>query len=149
MRHCFPIALFALGSLFALVKPSEAVPSFARQTDLECANCHLSWPELTSVGRQFKLGGYTLVKDTKNTDEERPLLSLNSDGPPPWLPLAAMVQVSATRTRNTADADPGTFPRDGSAVLQQLSLFYAGRVAEHLGAFAQWSYDGVEHHSAI
>ena len=23
--------------------------------------CHLSWLELTNVGRQFKLGGYTLV----------------------------------------------------------------------------------------
>jgi hypothetical protein len=33
--------------------------------------------------------------------------------------------------------------------LQQASLFYAGRIAEHLGAFAQWTYDGIAHHSAI
>lgn len=34
-------------------------------------------------------------------------------------------------------------------MLQQFSLFYAGRIAEHFGAFVQWTYDGVAHHSAI
>ena len=48
---------------------ADAVPSFARQTGFECTNCHLSWPELTSVGRQFKLGGYTLMREPKG---ERP-----------------------------------------------------------------------------
>jgi hypothetical protein len=125
--------------------PCLAVPSFARQTGFECVTCHLSWPELTSVGRQFKLGGYTLLKPG---NEERPWLSLRKDGPPPKLPLAAMLQVSATRTRNTGAADGDDFPRNNDVVLQQLSLFYAGRIAEHFGAFAQWSYDGVAHHSS-
>ncbi len=44
---------------------AHAVPSFARQTGLDCGNCHLSWLELSSVGREFKLGGYTLIKDVK------------------------------------------------------------------------------------
>ncbi|TMH05153.1 MAG: hypothetical protein E6H79_09435, partial [Betaproteobacteria bacterium] len=58
---------------------AHAVPSFARQTGLECMACHVSWPELTSVGRQFKLGAYTL---TQAKDGERPLLSFDKDGPP-------------------------------------------------------------------
>ncbi len=124
----------------------HAVPSFARQTGLECVSCHLSWLELSSVGREFKLGGYTLMKDTK---EERPWLPMQSDGPPPRLPLAAMLQLSATNTNSTAGADPSNFPRNNSVVLQQFSLFYAGRIAEHVGAFAQWTYDGVDHHSSI
>jgi hypothetical protein len=122
------------------------VPAFARQTGLECVACHLSWPELTSVGRQFKLGGYTLMQSVK---EERPWLPTRNDGPPPKLPLAAMLQLSLTGTNSTAGADPSNFPRNGSAVLQQFSLFYAGRIAEHVGAFAQWTYDGVAHHSSI
>ena len=76
----------------------HAVPSFARQTGLECVSCHLSWLELSSVGREFKLGGYTLMKDTK---EERPWLPMQSDGPPPRLPLAAVatgVMVCCVRT---------------------------------------------------
>jgi hypothetical protein len=123
-----------------------AVPSFARQTGLECATCHLSWPELTSVGREFKLGGYTLIK---GADGERPWVSFQSDGPPPKLPLAAMLQLSATNTNGTAGADASNFPRNNGAVLQQLSLFYAGRISEQFGAFVQGTYDGVAHRSTI
>src|SRR2546425_13013811 len=100
----------------------HAVPSFARQTGLECVSCHLSWLELSSVGREFKLGGYTLMKEGK---EERPWLPLpmQSDGPPPKLPLAAMLQVSATHTNSTPGADPRNFPKNNKGVLQEFSLF--------------------------
>src|SRR5437867_4062161 len=137
--------MLAAGLLLSPVL-AQAVPSFARQTGLECGNCHLSWLELTSVGRAFKLGGYTLMKAT---NEERPWLPTQNDGPPPKLPLAAMLQLSATDTKSTAGADPSNFPRNDSVVLQQFSLFYAGRIAEHVGAFTQWTYDGVAHHSSI
>jgi hypothetical protein len=124
---------------------AHAVPSFARQTGLECTTCHLSWPELTSVGRQFKLGGYTLMKETT---DERPWLPTSNDGPPPEIPLAAMLQGSVTNTRTT-DADPGSFPRNNALVMQQASLFLAGRLAEYFGAFVQWTYDGIAHHSSV
>jgi hypothetical protein len=138
-------ATFAAG--FLLVPAlAQAVPSFARQTGLECVACHVSWPELTPVGRQFKLGGYTLMQGTK---EDRPWFPTRNDGPPPKLPLAAMLQLSVTHTDSTAGADPGNFPRNNSAVLQQFSVFYAGRIADNVGAFAQWTYDGIAHHSSI
>jgi hypothetical protein len=126
--------------------PAKAVPSFARQTGLECVNCHLSWPELTSVGRQFKLGGYTLMK---TVSEERPWFPTHRDGPPPKVPVAAMLQLSDTITKSTAGADPENFPRNNDVVVQQFSLFYAGRIAAHFGTFTQWTYDGIEHHSSI
>jgi hypothetical protein len=128
---------------------AHAVPSFARQTGLECVACHVSWPELTSVGRQFKLGAYTLTQPPK--DRARPLLSFDKEGPPPIVPLAAFLQASITHAArtNTGGTDPSTFSRQDELVLQQASLFLAGRINEHAGGFAQWSYDGVEHHSAI
>jgi len=142
------IALIAAGVLL-LVGPANAVPSFARQTGLESGQCHLSWPELTPVGRAFKLGGYTLIKENKENKEERPWFPTQSDGPPPKLPVAALLQLSGTNTRSTAGADPGEFPRNNAATLQQFSLFYAGRITDLLGAFVQWSYDGIVHHSAV
>lgn len=145
MRTVF-LATLAGALLLASSRPLFAVPSFARQTGFECTACHVSWPELTSVGRQFKLGGYTL---TRETSEERPWLPTSNDGPPPRLPLAAMLQGSATNTRSKSSADSSNFPRDDDFVLQQLSLFYAGRIVDKLGAFAQWTYDGVAHHGAI
>ena len=132
-------------ALLAISAPAHAVPSFARQTGLECTSCHLSWPELTSVGREFKLGGYTLTKEVSG---ERPLVSFSAEGPPPWLPLAVMVQLSLTNTQSTA-TDPSQFPRNNAVALQQASLFYAGRIVDHLGAFVQGTYDGITEHSAI
>src|SRR5436309_15503744 len=93
-------AAIAMGLLLSATL-AHAVPSFARQTGLECGTCHLSWLELNSVGRAFKLGGYTLVK---TTNEERPWLPTSNDGPPPKLPLALMAQLSATDTKRTAGA---------------------------------------------
>lgn len=126
-----------------------ALPSFARQTGLECVACHVSWPELTTVGRQFKLGGYTLMKP--ESSGERPLVSLDREGPAPLLPLAAFVQASVTRTANrqTPGSDATTFSDDHRLVLQQLSLFLTGRLVDHVGTFAQVTYDGIAHHSAI
>ena len=146
MRTLLIVTLAGAALFCCAAQTAFAVPSFARQTGFECTACHVSWPELTSVGRQFKLGGFTLTRETK---EERPWLPTHNDGPPPRLPLAAMVQASFSDTRNTSNVDESNFPRNDAAVLQQLSLLYAGRIVNRLGAFAQWTYDGVEHHSAI
>ena len=128
------------------VTTAHALPAFARQTGMECTACHLSWPELTTVGRQFKLGGYTLLR--QDFSGERPLVSFSYDSNPPLLPLAAFVQVSASHMADTG-GDSVDFPKQNDLVLQQASLFWAGRIAEHAGAFAQWSYDGIAHHSSI
>jgi hypothetical protein len=143
-------AAIAFVALFTAT-PAHAVPSFARQTGLECTTCHLSWPELTAVGRQFKLGGYTLMKEAKKEEGERPWFSFADEGPAPKIPVAAMLQVSLTSTNNTNTdgADPSEFPRNNAGALQQASLFYAGRILDHLGAFVQWTYDGIAHHSSI
>ena len=147
---CRWIVWFVVASgLCTIASDALALPSFARQTGLECVACHLSWLELTTVGRQFKLGGYTLIKPV--TSGERPLMSFDQDGNPPVLPLAGFVQASVSRTSNTGTAgtDETTFPKNNRAVLQQLSIFLAGRIAEHAGGFVQWTYDGVGHHSSI
>ena len=145
-RHLILAIVATLVSLLA--SPASAVPSFARQTGLECTVCHVSWPELTTVGRQFKLGGYTLAR---SGDAERPLVSFDRDAPPPRIPLAAFLQATVSRTGkpSAAGADPTLFARNDAPVLQQASLLLAGRIAEHAGGFVQWSYDGVAHHSAV
>src|SRR5215831_1133595 len=60
------IFVFALLTvLVALPRVASAVPSFATQTGLPCAQCHVMafGPQLTEYGRQFKLNGYTFQKD--------------------------------------------------------------------------------------
>ena len=118
-----------LGGLLAASGEAGAVPAFARQTGMACMACHVSFPELTPFGRFFKMTGYTL----KNNDT---------------IPLSGMVQISRTNTR-TIDQQDFDFVRNGDTVLQQASLFYAGRIYGPVGAFAQWTYDGIGHHSAL
>ena len=58
---CAPAGVAAALLLaMAATNTAQAVPNFARQTNLDCMTCHMSWLELTPTGRQFKLNGYTL-----------------------------------------------------------------------------------------
>lgn len=121
-------------ALAALAAPSisNAVPLYARQTGFACAACHAGgqFPELTRTGREFKLTGYTM-------------------GNRQTIPLAGMIQGGLTQVRNyNGSTDPGNdFPHDNSMQLQQASLFTGGKIIDNLGAFVQWTYDGVAHHS--
>lgn len=100
-----------------------AVPSFARQTGQSCAACHAGgqFPELTPFGRAFKLTGYTLGERTN--------------------PLAVMAVASATTTQKN-DAGGGSVQSklDGQAILDFASLFLAGKVSDHIGGLAQYTY---------
>ena len=151
-EHAYP-RITALGVLFVLAlyaSAAQAVPSFARQTGMACAACHTVYPELTPFGREFKLNGYVTdnLKQIKGvTMERRETLSLNS-----LPPLSVMLQVSYTHTA-TALPDSGitgALAKDGEILFpQQVSFFYAGKIADNLGAFMQLTYDGAEDHFGL
>ena len=105
---------------------AQALPSYARQTGQECAACHNGFPELTPYGRLFKLNGYTFTGGTSD-----------------WPALAAMAVPSFTHTAKDqpGGASPGFGPNDNLAFTG--SLFYAGKIADHLGTFTQVTYDGI------
>ena len=136
--------LLALPLIALFAAPSLAVPSFARQTGMSCSACHTVFPELTPFGREFKLNGYVLdnIKQVNGiTTENRQTLALNSTPP-----ISIMLQVSYTHT-GAALPDSivtGALAKDGDVLFpQQASLFYAGKIADNLGAFVQLTYDGV------
>jgi hypothetical protein len=148
-KHWYLI-LFTLLLFCASTTPSWAVPSFARQTGMACAACHTVFPELTPFGREFKLNGYVLdnIKQiTGTTIDNHQTLALNS-----LPPISAMVQVAYTHT-GTALPDtalPAALAKDGEVLFpSQLSLFYAGKIADELGAFVQLTYDGAADHFGI
>lgn len=127
----FPWRAVTAGAALACgVFPANAVPSFARQTGLDCFTCHVSWPELTPTGRQFKLNGYTLGRRLT-------------------VPVAGMLQVAYSNTNKGGESFRQNFPLDRDVVLQQVSLFYNGKLSDHVGIFSQATYDGVAHHASI
>jgi hypothetical protein len=111
---------------------------------MACAACHTVFPELTPFGREFKLNGYVLdnIKQIKGiTTENRETLSLNA-----LPPVSVMLQISYTHTGKALpdSAVSGALAKDGDVLFpQQASIFYAGKIADNLGAFVQLTYDGV------
>jgi len=132
MQLALAFALLA-GLVCASIKPAAALPSFARQTGQPCATCHTAFPQLTPYGRRFKLMGYTA------TGGEFPF--------PPYPPIAVMVQSGFTHLKaDAAQAPGGDFGslNNWTDLDQQISVFWGGRITDHLGAFVQTTrtYDG-------
>ncbi|HUO94032.1 MAG TPA: hypothetical protein VMU22_13980 [Rhizomicrobium sp.] len=124
--------------LAALIAPgtAHAVPSFARQTGLACEACHTVFPQLTPFGRSFKAGGYTLFNTKKVSDIDllkQSTLSL-SDLPPISIMLIGSESFAAKANDANSSKTSTDFP-------QQLSIFYAGRISDNLGAYVQATYD--------
>ena len=129
----------AIGAMMLIAASSEAqaVPSYARQTGLACEACHTVFPQLTPFGRVFKASGYTLSNTSKVQDIDRIkhyLMSL-SDVPP----ISIMGIASTSSANKASDANSSKTSTDFP---QQLSLFYAGAIADNVGAFVQVTYDG-------
>jgi hypothetical protein len=75
---------------------------------------------------------------------DRQTLALNSIPP-----ISLMAQISYTRTSKPLPDSvlTGALAKNGDlAFPQQLSLFYAGKIADGLGGFVQLTYDGIEDH---
>ncbi|WP_428312811.1 cytochrome C [Hydrocarboniphaga sp.] len=128
------LGLLAFNLMALFSSPANALPSYARQTGEECAACHVGsiGPQLTPHGAKFKMEGY-------------------ADGKSPswYVPLSAQAIAGYTNTAKGQEggAAPG-FSSNDNKNLQEASVFVAGRVAEGLGTFMQWTYSDVDRHSS-
>jgi len=117
---------------------AHALPSFAQQTGQPCATCHVGsfGPQLTAFGRAFKLQGYALP--TTGAKDK-------SDEGKDFIPLAAMLVTSFTRTRTDQSQDAGrSAGRNDNFSVQEASVFLAGHLTDHIGAFAQATYSDID-----
>jgi hypothetical protein len=123
------------GRLGSTLEGEGRTPSFARQTGLACTQCHTHFPELTPLGRSFKLNGY-VYRSSESLEGKNPggqqnlLLNLVA-------PISVMMQSSFTRT---STAQPGT--QRGTVLFpDQLSVFTGGEITPHVGGFLQVTFD--------
>ncbi len=136
------VSLVALFSATTLRVPTaRAVPSFSRQTGFACSSCHMAPPELTPLGRAFKLSGYTLsgaaMNTVEKTGQQKSGLSLLQ-----VLPLSVFFETSFTSTNK-----PQSGTQNGSFEFpQDVSLFLAGEWSTHVGSFVQFTYDAQDDH---
>ncbi|WP_215876323.1 cytochrome C (plasmid) [Acidithiobacillus ferruginosus] len=139
------VALAAVGGM-ALSSSAWALPSFARQTGWSCAACHTSYPQLTPMGRMFKLLGFT----TTNLQRQQKLQAKFGNSVGLLISrvsqFSIFLQASATNVGGGqavfGGTNAGASPNNNVQFPQQVSLFYAGEVTPHIGSFLHLTYSG-------
>jgi hypothetical protein len=154
------VFITAVSSGFA--PPAQALPSFARQTGQPCGTCHTDFPALTPYGRRFKLLGYTTgggqfrttpfpifpgASDSQTPDEKmrayaKALDGGNGSNDKEYVPPISMMAIAGF-THTQAPLQPPTSPyaQNDNTVLSPFSGFWGGAITEHIGAFAQVTYN--------
>ncbi len=141
MRICSKLlaglVLAVAGLLFA-GPPAKAIPNFATQTGQPCTACHIGayGPQLTPLGRAFKIGGYTQG---------------GGEGWQSYVPLSAMVLTSFTHTGASVPDDQITphYANNNNFALDQVSVFLGGGIGEHTGGFVQFTYSNIPNASNL
>lgn len=156
---------------FGAIFPADALPSFARQTGQPCGTCHTDFPGLTPYGRKFKMLGYTTGGGRYRTTlfpafKPDPLDSFANDaksvlpvkapsagaqGQPQddgqgkaWVPpISMMAIVGYTHTQVPQDPTGSPYKSNNNVVVSPVSLFYGGAITEHIGAFAQVTWNNA------
>ena len=158
------VAAFAIVAFLLVVfaPPAQALPSYARQTGQPCGTCHTDFAGLTPYGRLFKIGGYTagggpyrttLFPGSDNSGGRSyvpPLLaksiaaSTNSDQSEQkaWVPpISMMAIVGFTNTQAPLPPPTAPYNANNNVVVSPISFFYGGAITDHIGAFAQATYN--------
>jgi hypothetical protein len=124
--------VFVIGGL-GVTGRAEAIPSFARLTGLPCSACHNNFPQLTPLGRQFKMLGYEFSGGTPTVGQ---------------LSLMTVSSFTHTEAGQPGGAAKGFGDNDNLAQ-DAISLFYGGPIYSRLGSFIQATYDGIADHFAL
>ena len=160
------IFFFVFGGVtFGVIGSADALPSYARQTGQPCGTCHTDYPSLTPFGRLFKLGGYTagggkyrstlfpsqydstsaLAAYAKKSGSDMPTKApydtsqINPYAPP----IAMMAIVGFTHTETDQDPTGSPYNANDNVVVAPVSFFYGGAITDHIGAFAQLTYNNA------
>jgi hypothetical protein len=121
--------------------PAKALPSYARQTGQPCGTCHTDFAGLTPYGRLFKIQGYTAgggaYRSTLFPTAENP-----SADKPYAPPLSMMTVVGYTNSATPIAPPSAPFNGNNNVALSSVNFMYGGAITDHIGTFAQFSYNG-------
>ena len=114
---------FVMACVVLVIPPVQAVPNFASQTGQPCTACHIGafGPQLTPLGRAFKIGGYT-QRGGEGWEAHLPLSAWCWDRSP--IPVPAFQPIRSAH-----------FNQNNNFALDQVSVFLAGGIGEHTGGF--------------
>ncbi len=128
--------LLSAASVILAAHRAEAIPAFASQTGQPCTACHVGafGPQLTPLGRAFKIGGYTQT---------------GGSGLAASIPLSVMAIGSFTNTGADQNPAPQHYAPNNNPSLDQVSGFVGGNLGEHSGGLIQFSWSDVTNTSHL
>ena len=93
--------------------------------------CHIGGfgPQLTPLGRAFKIGGYTQG---------------GGSGLAASIPLSLMIQTSFNNTGADQNPPPQHYGPNNNFSLDQISGFIGGGIGDHVGGFMQFTWTDVD-----
>lgn len=155
LRHPFrPLGGLALlvGLFLGLATPARAFPIFARKYQTSCVTCHTVYPKLNAFGEAFRLNGYRMPKETEDQIKQRPV-SLGSEAYkrvwpaavwpnelPGNAPLAVNVKMESVYNAATDASGNKTVVHNDFQFPQEVNLFAAGTLGEHMSFMAELTH---------
>jgi hypothetical protein len=133
--------VIALAMVASARQPAEALPSYARQTGQPCGTCHTDFSGLTPYGRLFKIGGYTAGGGKYRTTLFPSSDDSSNDQKPYVPPLSMMTVVGFTNTQAPQPPPTAPYSANNNVSLASVNFMWGGAITDHIGAFAQVSYN--------
>jgi hypothetical protein len=144
--------LVVLGGMLTAASTAEAVPAFARKYQTSCQTCHIVFPKLNAFGEAFRLKGYRMPGETEEMIKEKPV----SLGAPAYkrlwpkavwpgetssaVPLAVNVKMAVVNTSTLNDDGSVTTVRNDFQFPQEVNLFGAGTLGDHVSYLAEVTF---------
>jgi hypothetical protein len=132
------LLILPIAGLSLTARQAEAIPAFAQQTGQPCTACHIGayGPQLTPLGRAFKIGGYTQT---------------GGEGWSTYVPLSLMGQGTFTNTHSPFPSDqvPQHYNTNNNFSLDQVSGFVGGHIGPYTGGLIQFTWSDVSNSSHL
>jgi len=138
--------------LLTIASTAHAVPEFARKYQTSCQTCHIVFPKLNAFGEAFRLRGYRMPGETEEMVKQPPV----SLGAPAYkklwpqavwpgeissaVPLAVNVKMGDVNTSTLNDDGSVTRVRNDLQFPQEVNLFGAGTLGDHVSYFSEVTF---------
>jgi hypothetical protein len=137
------VGMTALIGATALVTPAHAVPSFVRQTNMSCNQCHTIHggpvPNFTLTGKKFRATGYHMISVR---DEIMESGVPGNKGERLWLPYVPYISFRLQSVLMSVDRD-ATTGKWGEVMTNpttRLAIFFVGKLGDHFGYWNEWYF---------
>ena len=139
-------------ALVMIASTALAVPAFTRKYQTSCQTCHIVFPKLNAFGEAFRLRGYRMPGETEDMIKQPPVPLGAPAYKKLWpqavwpgevsssVPLAVNIKLADVNTSTLNEDGTVTSVKNDLQFPQELNVFGAGTLGEHVSYFAEVTF---------